>query len=142
MPFEQFKKAVLMPGKTVPLRLNMLQGEPVLHVEHIGDENVSYVDDIIAKAHATKQVGVRGKKLSRKMLAESMVENRRIVAAHAVRHVEALHSDGRAATDADIPELVASLPDDVITTIYNFASDAENFRERPIEGDAKELAEK
>lgn len=142
MPFDQIKNAALRPGKLVPLVLNMLPGEPVVHLEHLGDENASYFDDAIAKANAKAQAGKKGGRASRRQLAENRDKNRETLAKHSVRHLEARHSDGRAATDADIPEFMASVPPDVVDTMIVFAFDAENWRERSIDGDARELAEK
>ncbi len=141
MAFEQIRSAGLKPGKTVPLILNMLPGEPVIHVEHLGDENTGFLNDAIAKANAKAALGTKGQKLSRAKLDEMREKNRATLAKHSVRSLEAKHSDGRAATDKDIPEFVDALPADVVDIVVQFVNDAENFRDR-MESKPEDLAEK
>ncbi len=82
------------------------------------------------------------KSISEKTILEARARNRVILTKHCVRKLEALHDDGSVATDADIPMFVESLPADTIDKIREFATNAENFRERVLESDAKTLAEK
>ncbi len=137
-----YSLAELQPGHTVPLVLDMLSGSPEIDVEHLGKTNKTYLADEIASANS-KPAGSSGKRklMSKAQLAED-VRRMRARLKHAVRHLRAKHSDGSAATDADIPEWIESIPDDVVETIFMFAVNAENFRRYPVEGDAKELAEK
>lgn len=142
MGFDQFRKAELEPGHTVPMVLDMLPGEPVIHVEHLGETNSTYLDDEIARANA-KPASAGGKgqqKISKVKLAEIRTKRRATLAKHVIRKLEAKHSDGKPATVEDIPLFVDSIPGDVVDTIWNFANNAENFR--PSLDDVKDLAEK
>jgi len=145
MAFGKIRNAGLIPGKTVPLVLNMLPGEPVVNVEHLGTSNTSFINDQVARASHHKAVtrtastGAPMSELERERVDR---ENREFIIKHVIRKLEAKHDDGRDATDADIPEFVQSLPPDVVTTILVFAFNAENFRERVIESAPKALAEK
>ncbi len=145
MAFDHISKAALTPGKTIPLSLDMLPGTPVIDVEHLGDENASYLDDEIAKANA-KGVSAgsqKGKKVTPARLVEIREKRRDIIAKHAIRHLKDVkHSDGKQATDAEIPAFAAALPGDVVDKIWDIVTDAELFRERSIDGDPKALAEK
>lgn len=143
MAFDQIRSARIIADKTVPLTLNMLPGRPTIHVVYLGETNVEFWNDSIAKANAkTNAIDERGVKLSPQKFREARVRNRITVAKYAVKHLEAVHSDGKPATDADIPEFIDALPDDVFDIVKTFVSDAENFRERNIEGDAAAIAEK
>jgi hypothetical protein len=140
-----YSQFVLKTGKTVPFKVNMLPGEPVAHIEHLGESNASYLSDQIAQANAKTMAaaGVSQKKklLSKKALEELRDKRRDIISKHAVRDLVAKHSDGTPATKADIPMWVAALPPDIIDLIWDFANNAENFRD-VIESEPKELAEK
>lgn len=135
-----FSSAHLKPGKTVPLVLNMLPGEPVVQIEHLGESNKSFFNDLIARANA--KATVVPSKLTAKALKEARAKNREMIAKHAVRDLVATHDDGRKATKEDIPEFIAALPDDVIDLIREFASNPENFRDQTIEADPADIAEK
>lgn len=127
--FAQIAAARPKPGKIVPLVLNMLPGSPTVHVEHLGETNAAYWQDAIARAEAEPAaVGRRGIT----ELRARRERNRGLLVKFAVRRLEAVHSDGTPATDADIPEFVEALPDDVVDTVWVFCSDVENFRERPL----------
>lgn len=144
MPFD-YRKAELEPGRTVPMVLDMLPGSPEIQVEHLGDENRTYLADHIAKANAkaSRSGGVAARKMvSKATIAEDQKQRRTDVAKHVVRDLKAKHTDGRDATPTDIPEWVDSLPNHVVMMIYLFALNAGNFLDQVIEGDVKELAEK
>ncbi len=140
MAFDKIRSAELVPGKTVALKLDMLPGSPVVHVEHLGEENSSWVNEQIATANS-KPLSRGKKKLTAKGLKEATEEHRKEIADHAIRGLDATHDDGTPATKADIPEFVASLPRDVVDLIWVFAYTPANWRDT-IEVDAKELAEK
>lgn len=146
MPFDQFAGSALKTGKTVPLKLNMLPGSPVVHLEFLGETNTTFWNDQIARANAKDAVLAAitpgGTKVTKKLIRERRKKDRETLAKHAVRKLEAVHSDGTAATAADIPEFLDAMPDDVIDMLRAFVTDPENFRERAIESDPEDTAEK
>jgi hypothetical protein len=139
MGFEKIRRAALVPGKTVPLKLDMLPGSPVIHIEHIGDENATWINSRVAKANAESPRAK--KKVTVKSLNEATEERRQEIIDHAIRNIEARHDDGTPATKADIPLFGAALPADVVDLVWVFAHNAANWRDE-MEGDPKELAEK
>lgn len=140
-------------GKTVQLVLNQLAGDPVLVVEHLGETNIAFWNDAIAKAQAkagASQAGSR-KKITADDIASMRVKNREILAKYSVRALENVFHDKpdgspdpeRPATADDIPAVVTSLPNDVFDTVWRFVQDANNFRDDPIvTADLPELAKK
>lgn len=126
--FASYAAAALVPGKTVELRLNMLPGSPVVHVEHLGETNVGYTNDTVAGA-GMGVAAAGNRKRTPKERKELRDKRRKTLAAHAIRKLDAKHDDGTAATNADIPEWLDAVPDDVVDTMFFFALDADNFRE-------------
>lgn len=148
MGFDQYEKAKIVSGRTVPYVMNMLPGEPVVHVEWIGDTNRTWVNHLMAEARAGEK-GIKAvsdrefaKLADPEQRKKNREENRKLLAKHSIRKLEAFHSDGRAATDDDIPLWVQSIPDDCVDKIVVFVLNAENFREHVIESTASALAEK
>lgn len=146
MAFGKIAAATLVAGKTVALKLDMLPGQPVVHVEHLGETNEDYWNDQIARANTQDSVSVGrragGGKITRKTVHKRREKDRETLTKYAVRHLEAKHDDGRDATDADIPEFMQSIPPDVVDTIRDFVLNEENFREGIPESDPQELAGK
>ena len=144
MPFD-FAASNLRPGKTVALKLNMLPGQPVIHVEHLGESNQTFWNDQIARANSRDAVAAivasKPGKITKKVIKERRKKDRETLAKHAVRDLEAKHSDGRPATRDDIPDFMDAIPDDVVDIIRDFAQDPENFRDR-VEADPEDTAEK
>jgi hypothetical protein len=140
MGFEQIRKAALVPGKLVPLKLDMLPGSPVIWVEHLGEENATWINARVAAANAAMQS--RGKKkVTVKDLKATTEERRQEIIDRAIRNLDAVHDNGTPATKTDIPMFGEALPPDVVDLVWAFAYNAANWRDA-IEGDPKELSEK
>lgn len=138
-----FSSAMVTPGRTIPVILNMLPGSPVIHVECFGPDNKSYMASVLAAANAKAPVKVgRGEKVkvTADTFAETLAEERKDLH-HAIRRIEAKRKDGTDATDADIPAFIAALPPDVVHRVHAIANNLENFRDGQF-ADPKELAEK
>lgn len=143
MTFRNLEIQKLAPGKVVPLVLNQLAGEPVLHVEHLGESNTEFWNDAIAKAGTRASAGNTRRAVTAATIREARDSNRKTVAKYAVRGLENIvDDDGNAAGIAEIPAVVAALPDEVFDSVLAFCSNPENFRERSIDGNARELAGK
>ncbi len=150
MGFSNYRRADLESGRTVSMVLDMLPGKvkPEIKVEHLGDENRTYLSDEIAKANASasRASGNKKKLMSKARIAEMKQQRRDELKKHIVRELTATHDDGSPATNADIPAWVDSLPPDVVDLIYLFSLNAENFRtsddEPEEDGADKKLAEK
>lgn len=140
-----YSAAVLKPGKTIPVSLDMLPGKPAVQLEHLGDENVSWLNDQIAKANAKIAMAAftdnKKKQLSPKKIEEARKLRRDILAKHAVRGLTAKHKDGTPATVSDIPMWCDAIPPDVVDKLWSIANDDELYRDVD-EQDSKELAEK
>lgn len=143
MSFRHLEAQAVPKSKTVPLVLDQLRGNPVLHVEWLGDTNIEFWNDAIAKANA--QAGMSGggkRKISDAMIRENRLKNRDIVATHSVRKLENIkHDDGTLAGLEDIRDVVFSLPDDVFDSVWSFVNNPNNFREEIFENPA-EVAKK
>ncbi len=145
MGFKKIRACDVVRGKTVPYPFDgeggrpHFPGEPVAHLEYLGESNAGFWSDQIARAKASVPTP---KAISERTILEARTRNRAILAKHCVRKLEALHDDGSVATDADIPEFVEDLPADAVDKLREFATNIENFRERVLESDAKTLAEK
>lgn len=141
MSFRHIEAQHIKAANTVPLVLDQLRGNPVLHVEHLGDTNADFWSDAIAKANAASSN--RKVKISDELIRENRLKNRDTVAKHSVRRLEnVFHDDKSPATSADIRDVVFSLPNDVFDVVWSFVNDANNFRETAIDGEPSELAKK
>lgn len=146
MGFDDYEQAALKPGKTVAMKLDMLPRSPVVHLEMLGETNATYLNDQIAQANAKLvTAGSGGKKqLSKKRLLEMRERRADIISKHGIRKLEATHSNGKTATQDEIPEWVASVlkwTPDVIDQIWDFANNPEFYRDA-IVSDTEQLAEK
>lgn len=159
MGFAHFTAARIVAGKIIPVVLNQLPGAPVVGLEHIGDGNATFVADQIAKAGTdealhpgailasaaavrARRADTRGKADDEREQREQIARFRELVLRHGVRQlVDVKHSDGAKATDADIPEFVTSLPDDVVVDLALICFNKEHWRERP-EADVATVAGK
>lgn len=140
-----YSAAVLKPGRLIDISLDMLPGKVSVKLEHLGDENLSYLNDQIAKANAKLAIVASGDKktqLTLKKLEENRKLRRDILAKHAVRELTATHNNGTAATNDDIPAWVDAIPGDVVDKLWNFANNEELYRDVVVEPDSKALAEK
>jgi hypothetical protein len=134
MAFDNIRSAGLIAGRVVKLQFNNLPGQPVVHVEHLGETNAAWLNDEIARANSTSALVTSSRSaLSKQKIGEARLKRRTVFAKHAARKLEAKHSNGADATDDDIPEFIAALPDEVFDAAWTFACDAENFRERVID---------
>lgn len=134
MAFGKIQSQALPLGKVVPLVLNQLKGDPVLHVAHLGETNVEYWNDALAKANtrATADIARRAaSKITPELVRKARQANRETVAKYAVKELEnVFHDDGRPATKDDVGAVVEALPDEVFDSVLAFVSNAENFRDR------------
>lgn len=150
--FNHYAAQTIVGGKTVPFVLNFFAphpsaaGEhPVIHCEHIGDYNDSFMNDSIARANAKIQIGDDDsvRKLTRQKLDEVLEINRETIWKHGVRRLQyVFKKNGEEATEADIQGFVKSWPKDVVLKVWRMITNAERFREPAIYADPKALAEK
>lgn len=143
MPFRNIEQQALQVGKVVPLVLNQLVGDPVLMVAHLGETNVEFWNDAIARAEAKATAGQRSTfRITTSTVKDARRKNREIVAKYAVKGLEGFsHDDGRPADLSDIPAIVDALPDEVFDSVLAFCQNPENFRDRQL-GDPKVIAGK
>lgn len=144
MGFRNIEKQALTAGKVVPLTLNQLVGDPVLHVAHLGETNAEFWNDAIARAQqkATASGSTFRVSITPKAVKEARAKNREIVAKYAVKGLEGFaHDDGRPADLTDIPAIIDALPDEVFDSVLAFCQNSENFRDRTL-GNPVEIAGK
>lgn len=139
-----FAPAMVTPGRTIPVVLNMLPGSPTVHLEHLGPDNKTWLAAQVASANAAAPkkgiaLGRERPKIDAKDLTDDTEQRADLV--HALRHLEATHTDGTPATDADIPEFIAGLPSDIVRRLHFVASNIENYRNGQF-NDPKAIAEK
>jgi hypothetical protein len=130
--FDFIKAAALQPGKLIPFTFYVLPGEPRVLIEHLGPGNVTFENDQIARASVEEDKKKRKRKATRETFAENRAANRKMAADHVIRRLDDVtFPDGSKATDADLADFVAALPDDCITDVMIYACDKENWREAP-----------
>jgi hypothetical protein len=141
--FDHFKAAALKPGRLQPYTFWQLAGEPRVLIEQLWDGNATFAADMVARSNVDEEKAKRKRKVKNTLatIAENKAQNRKTVADHVIRHIDDVkHTDGTRATDADLAEFIASLPDDLITDVLMDAADKEKWRE--IEGDVEAIAKK
>lgn len=154
MAFGSVASQSVSSGKTVELVLNQLSilgDSPAFVVEHLGESNRAFWNDVIARANVNATDSRRGK-LTEADIAAGRAKNRANLAKYSVKDLRGFYHDvegqpgtpdpTKPATKADIVELLQALPNDVIDSVMTFVVNAENFRERPVLADAKTVAEK
>lgn len=142
----------MVSGYTIPILLDGLPGSPVVHIEHLGPDNRTLLAEQIATANATLAEAAKAtkKRIGKKqsdappVVDESWFQNRtasrrETLIKHVVRKLEATHTDGTAATDADIPAWVNAIPKATVDLLYELAEGNANFF-RPSE--PKDIAKK
>jgi hypothetical protein len=143
MDFSNLSAQAVAPGKVVPLTLYQLTGDPVLHVCHLGESNAEFWNDAIAKANARSVGATKRASITAKVLREARDTNRVTVAKYAVKGLEGFKDRmGREGTLEHVELIIKALPDDVFDTVLAFCQNPDNFRDRPIEGDAEVIAGK
>lgn len=129
-PFE------MQEGYTVPLVLDMLPGSPVVHLEHLGLANKSYVASQIAAATAAaEEIRKDKRKIGRKVDtaitfkdADQDIIEKRADLHHAIRNLEGFHSDGvTPASSKDIPDFISAIPKHIVVLLWNFCQVESNF---------------
>jgi hypothetical protein len=148
--FSKYTNQAPHPGKTVPFPLRGLRNpdgsSPVLHVEHLGEENRPYWLEMLArstaKARAAAQLAGTPAEIDRAN-RDDREENRQTVIDHSARRIEnAFHDDGAPATDKDIAAIVRAIPDVDFLQLWVFVNNPHAFRDYPIAEDPAALAEK
>lgn len=130
----QFGKTVAYP---VTELVNADGSHPILDVEHVGQANTSFIEELIATAKADD------KEESPLRLADAVRANRDRLSKHAVRHLRnTFFSDGAEATDAAIPAFIDALPAIALERLLAFVSDPRNFCAYPIAEKPAAVAEK
>jgi hypothetical protein len=150
MAFGNYSKQAPQAGKTVPYVLRGLRNpdgtSPVLHVEHIGEANRAFWLEALAKMSARDRKGTQPGSTPAEIdraNREDREESRGTVASHSARRIEnAFHDDGAPATVADIPAIVAALPDADFDRLWMFVQNHNNFRDYAIVEEPGKLAEK
>jgi hypothetical protein len=154
MAFGSVSKQRVQVGVTrdlVLLGITQLGKHPVLVVEHLGESNVEFWNDAIAKANAEQnKAGKRkqGGAMSAAKIAQARQLNRETLIRHCVRDVRGFYHDNdkgvpdasKPASKADIAAIIHALPDDVIDDVLVWVLDANNFRDEEIVGDPAALA--
>jgi hypothetical protein len=144
MPFD-FTAAHTTPGQLVPMELNMLPGKPTVHLEYLGPDNATWIAEQVAKANAVvkKPLAIGRSSERPKFTAADItdISELRALLHHAIRKLDAVRTDGKPATAADIPDFIEAIPPDVVRRIHAVADNVENFRNAQF-GNPKEIAEK
>lgn len=130
MPFAKTAEQTPKIGKTIRIVLNQIkqeQGPPVLHCEFAGEGNQGYFNEVLADANnPDNEIGSRQISMTRANEFRTKVRGR--LARHVVRHLEnVFHDDGKEATDADIADYVANIPNFVFDELYKIVKTEENF---------------
>jgi len=145
--FDHYTKQAPQQGRTVPYTLVALRNpdgsSPVLHVEYLGESNRPYWLESLARAQAKeKPSGTTPIEIDRERRAQRD-KNRATLAQHSVRRLEhVFRSDGTSATSADIPAVLAAIPDEDLDALWFFVQNPGNFRDYTFAETPAALAEK
>jgi hypothetical protein len=131
--FSNYEKQAPRAGQTVAHEVTELRNpdgsHPVVHLEHIGRTNASFMEWVLASAG--------------KSADEQKRDERELMIEHSARKLErAYFSDGTLATDADLPAFVRAMPLAAFERMASVAMDAANYCEYPIAIAPQALAEK
>lgn len=140
--FGKYSKQAPQAGKTQPYTLTGLRNpdgtSPIVHVEHLGEENKPFWLEMLATASADNQPLAKSPAEMDKRRRDNRAESREIVIRHSARKLEnVVKDDGTYATDADLPLFIRAIPDGDFDDLLVFAKRDDTFREYP---DAKKLA--
>lgn len=130
--FENYEKQGARPGQTVAYEVTELVNpdgtHPVVHIEHIGRSNASFMQAVIARAGSDDK---------------TTPDDRETMIAHSARRIERVYrADGSAATDADLPAFIRAMPLRALQRMTLHAMDEKNYCEFPIATEPAVLAEK
>lgn len=143
MGFGNISAQTLRPGKTIEVVLNQLTNHlgdhPVLIIEHLGETNAAFWNEVILDAGKSVHAAAATAIMSKEEIAKNRIENRETLAKHSVRGHRGFFHDlpdqpgvedpSRPAGADDTRDLVFALPDDVIQSILAIAKNEQNFRE-------------
>jgi hypothetical protein len=148
------RRHAVKPGKLVSINLDMISADHKLPVEHLGQANFGFVNDSLrgSGSESIKLAQAAKGQLTPEGLVRVREANRETVAKHSVRSHSGFCYDGPdgepdkanpvPSTPAGIAEVVNALPDDIFDQVLAFVLNPENFRERPIEAKAEDIAKK
>lgn len=140
--FTTYARQAPQPGKTVPHTLTGLRNpdgsHPIVHLEHLGEENRPFWLEALERAQAESPPPTKSPAELAKRRADNRAENREIVIRHSARKLEnVLRDDGTPASDADLPLFIRCIPDDDFDDLLAAAKRDTEYR-----GDPTALAEK
>lgn len=124
-------------GKLVEFTLFGLRNEdgssPVLDLEHLGRENRGWWTETLSASAAVEQTyGNTHSELNRAH-NDRVARYRDQIARHSARHLRnAFKADGTPATDADIADFIAAIPEVDVIHIWAFVNNAQPWREYPL----------
>lgn len=134
--FSNYAKQGPQPGKTVPYALERLRNpdgtHPIVHLEHLGEENRPFWLEMLAEAQAEMPAPTKNPAEIDKRRRDNRAANREIVIRHSARRLEnVVKDDGALATDADLSHFIRAIPDGDFDELLAFVKRAHNFCEYP-----------
>jgi hypothetical protein len=141
MPIGNLQRQRVQPGKVVRRVLDMLVGNPVLLLRHLGSTNAEWMSHLLsAPDEDARALGATATNEAERQ--RNMLRNRESVARFACAGVEGFYFDGAdggpdyerpvPSTPDGIMEVMLSLSDDVFNVyVLPYVLNQENFRERP-----------
>jgi hypothetical protein len=140
MKFANYAQQGVRFGATVPYDVTELVNadgsHPILHLEHMGAANASWLEEMIARSKA------KDDDVARPGIAEVNRANQDAIIKHCARRLDRVFlDDGTAATDDDIPDFIRAMPAKALMRLMAFVLDESNFCTK-IAGKPAELAEK
>jgi hypothetical protein len=161
-----YSDADITPGRLLPVVMDMLPrdrvrqddgtfavGEyPVAWCEMLGDDNKTLMAESVRNADPKKAPAPASKKKKPATEADRLAEleqwlidrktTKRADIRHSVRRIDCYHKDGvTKATEQDIPDWIASLPDLAVERIWAKANNQLNYQNGNF-ADPKDIAEK
>lgn len=137
--FSNYAEQGMHFGKTVPYEVTELVNadgtHPIVHLEHLGETNISLVEESLAQAGSEQDAPAD-------TLAR-LASSQETVIKHSAKRIERVFfADGTPATDADIAGFIRSMPPRTFHRLLSYAMNAANFYKQVITSDPGALAEK
>jgi hypothetical protein len=135
--FGNYQSQAPKPGKLVAYTLYGLRNpdgsSPVLDLEHLGRENRGWWAETLGESGTSEpSYGNTPSELNRAH-HDRVAKYRQKIASHSARHLRnAFHGDGAPATDEDIQDFIATIPEVDIIQLWAFVNNPQPWREYPL----------
>lgn len=147
--FSNYTKQGPGPGRTVPYEVTELRNpdgtHPIVHLEHLGRTNASWLEELLATAGKKDEKDEKDDDAAAAVKRElsDLSRSREVIIKHCAKRLEnAFFSDGTAASDADLPGFITAMPPLAFERMFTAAANADKYCEYPVASAPEQIAEK